>query len=196
MDFQLTGANIILKAKNHNPTIISKEWLSANNILNERVINFAHLPVASVVETEELNLLVEQETLQLVLKKLTPEYLDKLPEIIHKYIDKLPEIPYTALGFNFIYSLDVEKNSIKNIFLIEDVKLRKIFKDKFDVGGIIKFSFEDFVVTLTIKPEDEQPVTSNFNYHHKFKNKENLIKNLFCYQQARENSENILKELF
>ncbi|NMC60847.1 MAG: hypothetical protein GYA51_15905 [Candidatus Methanofastidiosa archaeon] len=59
-----------------------------------------------------------------------------------------------------------------------------------------KFSFENFIVTLTIKPQDADHISGSFNFHYASQNKENLIKNLSIYQKARKFSEKILKELF
>jgi len=150
-----------------------------------------------VIETDNFNLMVEQEKLTTVnKKKINPRNIEKLPEIISKYINTLPETPYTAMGFNFVYTIEVGREILKNIFLINDKKLTEIFSNKYEFGGIIKFSFENFIVTLTIKPQDADHISGSFNFHYASQNKENLIKNLSIYQKARKFSEKILKELF
>jgi hypothetical protein len=36
MAFSLTEANIVVLAKNHNPSIVYKEWLTQNKIIDEQ----------------------------------------------------------------------------------------------------------------------------------------------------------------
>jgi len=69
-NFSLIGASIVVLAKNHNPSIISKDWLIQNKIIEEEILNFTHLPIVSIIETNNINLFVDPNKLQLTIKKL------------------------------------------------------------------------------------------------------------------------------
>ena len=107
-NFSLIGASIVVLAENHNPSIVSKDWLTQNKIIEEEILNFTHLPVVSITETNNFNLFIDPNKLQLTIKKISSENLKALPQIISEYLGKLPETPYTAIGFNYSYRLETE----------------------------------------------------------------------------------------
>lgn len=195
MNFSLSGANIVILAENHNPTIVSKEWLVKNDILKEDVLNFAHIPVASMVETNNYNLVVDQENLQLAIKNINRENLDYLPKIITKYVDSLPETPYKAIGFNFIYEIQENDENLKDTFMINDAKLLDIFPENYLFGGIIKFPLEDFKVTLTIQSSESGNLIGNFNFHYPSGDINKIKEKLTEFIKILEKSEEILKRL-
>ena len=71
MEISLIGANIVVLAENHNPSIISKDWLSQKGIIKDNVISFTHTPAFSVVETENFSFFVDPDRLQLTLKMIS-----------------------------------------------------------------------------------------------------------------------------
>ena len=78
MTFTLDKTSIQIFEKEHNPTILSKEWLSKKKIIQENEIkNFAHTPVFSLIETEYLGLLVKYEMLDMSIKKTDSECIKK-----------------------------------------------------------------------------------------------------------------------
>ncbi len=196
MEFPLIRANLVIVAKHHNPSIVSKEWLSRNKIIEEQIINFTHLPVVSVIETNNFSLAVDQDRLQLSAKKITPENLKTLPQIISKYIDRLPETPYTALGFNYHYRVEIGQKNLKNALLINDKRLTKIFSENYRFGGIIKFQFKDFVVTLTLPPITNREITGQFNFHFECSNRGEIARKLFQHPETKKRAEEILREVF
>jgi hypothetical protein len=196
MAFSLIEANIVVLAKNHNPSIVSKEWLIQNKIIDEQVLNFAHLPVVSVIETNNFNLIVDQNKLQLRIKKISPENLKALPQIILEYIGKLPETPYTAIGLNFSYHLEAKARKIKDILLIDDKRLIEHFSEDYTFGGIITFAFGDFIVKLTIQPINHKEIKVDFNFHFASNKKDKIIKKLFEYPDTKIKADEILGGLF
>ena len=196
MAFSLVEANIVVLAKNHNPSIVSKEWLTQNKIIDEQILNFTHLPVVSVIETNNFNLTVDQNILQLRIKKISSENLKALPQIILEYMGKLPETPYTAIGFNYSYRLDVEAIKIKDILLINDKRLIEFFSEDYTFGGIITFTSGDFIVKLTIQPINHKEIKSDLNFHFASNKRDEIIKKLFEYQDTKRKADEILGGLF
>ena len=115
MEISLIGVNIVVLAKNHNPSIISKDWLSQKKIIKDNVISFTHTPAFSVVETENYSFYVDPDRLQLTLKNDIINRVDLLPEMILAYISALPEVPYLAVGFNFSYNLKTDDSALRKI---------------------------------------------------------------------------------
>lgn len=194
MDFKLTGANIVLLANKHNPSIASKDWLKDKGIINEDITNFTHLPVASMVETDNINFFIDQDTLQISIKKISQEYLIKLAQMVLKYANSLPETPYSALGFNYVYNIDVEQDKLKNVFLVHEEKLQNIFSNDYQFGGIVKFPFEGFLITLKMIPDNEK-IKADFNFHFELNNKSDLAEKLFGHLKTEEEAKKIIRML-
>jgi hypothetical protein len=192
MELDLIEANIVLLAEQHNISIVSKEWLAQNDILTEAVVNFAHLPVASVIETGNFNFFVDLNNLRISLKNINKKNLDNLPKIAVKYVEKLPETPYKAVGFNFIYSVKENHEKLKDILVINDEKLLNVISSDYLFGGIIKFDFENFKVTLTLQPKNVEDTVCDFNFHFPSSNPKEIIEILQKYLITNEEAENVI----
>lgn len=196
MEFSLIGANIVVLAKSHNPSIVSKEWLTQNKIITEQILGFTHLPVVSVIDTNNFNLMVDQDRLQLSLKKVDQKNLETLPQIISKYINQLPETPYTAIGFNYNYRLENAQKKLKDVFLINDERLTEIFSEDYAFGGIIKFVSGDFVVIFKSTQTGDKEIRGDFNFHFKSSKRGEITKKLSEHSETKKRAEKILGGLF
>lgn len=199
MGFSLRGTNIIILAKNHNPSIISKEWLEQKEVVTEKVLNFTHTPVFSLVETENFNLLVDPDRLQILLKNITPENVVHLPIIGSRYVNHLPETPYRAMGLNYLYEVPIQPESLKRILVHNETKFKQIFSEKYHFGEIIFFNFKDFQVKVIIQPilpDHPEKVTADFNFHFDAKNVEDIKGKLVQYLEVKKKAEEILGALF
>ncbi|MCK4475777.1 MAG: hypothetical protein KAU16_03540 [Methanophagales archaeon] len=195
-NFSLIEASIVVLAKNHNPSIVSKDWLTQNKIIEEEILNFTHLPVVSIIETNNFNLFVDPNKLQLTIKKISSENLKALPQIISEYLGKLPETPYTAIGFNYSYRLETEARKIKEVLLIDETRLIEIFSEDYTFGGIITFAFGDLTVKLIIKPINHKEIGGDFNFHFASNKKDEIIKKLFEHPDTKRKADEILGGLF
>ncbi len=164
MPVSLIGANVVLLAKNHNPSIISKDWLKRKGIVVNNVMNFTHTPSFSFIETDNFTIIADPERLQLSLKKSFEDLLSDLKDKTLSYTKALPEIPYKAIGFNFEYKIEKEKTLIQK-FYCSETKIENIFSGNYQLGGIIKYQFKDFTVKLVINPYENEEITATFNYH-------------------------------
>lgn len=196
MEFRLTQTNIVVLAKNHNPTIVSKEWLIQNKIIEDQILNFSHVPVFSLIETDNFNLVVDPDRLQLSIKKISPANLKTLPQIILKYINQLPETPYTAIGFNYSYNIEIDQKSLKNALLINEKKLIETFSKNYSLGVIVKFLWMGFTMTTTFRPINNREIRGDFNFHFASNKKAAITKKLSEHPKTKKTAEKILEGLF
>lgn len=195
MELSLGGANIVILAKNHNPTIVSKEWLTQKKIIGGDIVNFAHTPAFSVVETDIFGFIVDPERLQISVKKDIPENIENLPKVAKTYISELPETPYTAIGFNYLYEV-ITKQSLKNILSPNDEKFKRLFSEDYQLGGNIRFRFEDFLVRINFKPVNDERIVADFNFHFNSEDIGEIIEKIEMYNTIKRKSEEILEGLF
>lgn len=191
---ELNNTNVVILAKSHNPTIISKEWVIKKEVLEAPIINFIHTPPFSMVENNDLRIHVDSDRMQIIVKRVEPDIIDKLPMIIKNYVNSLPETPYTAIGFNFSYREITEKN-LGSIFSPDVEKFRKAFSEDYRVGGIIQFNFDEFIVTVDLRPGEK--VIANFNFQSDIKDgSSEIIEKLKSYHETMRKAEEVLEVLF
>lgn len=164
MESTLKNINVIIVAKNHNPSIISKDWLAHKKILLDPVEGFFHNPAISVIKTKYLEVLVDLERLKISPRELNDENIERTSKFVEAYINALPEIPYKAIGFNYDYEINLPYERLKTIFCKDENKFNNVFSSDYTVGGIITFQKGSFIVTVTIKPT-QKIIAANFNFH-------------------------------
>jgi len=99
----LISADVVIVARNLNPSIFSQLWLVREEIVGEEDFaeNCIYSPMLTQVFTPYFQLLVLPEKLQIA---LTDKSIDDPKLVIDKVISiirKLPHTPYTAIGANF-----------------------------------------------------------------------------------------------
>jgi hypothetical protein len=191
---KLDSTNVVILARSHNPTIVSKEWVIKKEVLEEPVINFIHTPPFSMVENNDLRIHVDSGRMQIIVKRVEQDIIDKLPIVIKNYVNSLPETPYTAIGFNFSYR-DITEKNLGSIFSPDVEKFRKAFSEDYRVGGTIRFNFEDFIVTVNLLPDEK--VLANFNFHSDIKEgSSGIMEKLKSYHETMRKAEEVLDVLF
>ena len=162
-----TQANIVILASNHNPGIVSKEWLHQKEIFTETPTNFVHTPEFSLVETDNYSLQIDPQRLNIALKNPNEDRLTRLSVMANKYIEELPETPYRAVGLNSDWIVPQENPDVlKGTFIANPDHFDTIFHDgDYNVGGIIMYEYNPFRLQLTIKPDKDNNVSLDFNYH-------------------------------
>jgi len=193
--FRLRGANIVILAKDYNPSIATKDWLDRKGVIREaEVINFVHTPPFSLVETIDFSLVVDLNRLQISVKKINPENIETLPKIAEAYTMNLPETPYKNIGFNFIYSI-VGGRSIKDILLLNEDKISNIYPDDYRLGITVYTKFRDFLMRMNIQPTNGELV-ADFNFHFELSNFEEIKSKLGEYSDLMAKAEENLGRLF
>jgi hypothetical protein len=195
--FTLGGTNIVILARNYNPSIVSKEWLYEKNIVRETVTNFVHTPPLSVVETERISFVLDENRLQISLKSITTESIESLPKIAAGFVSCLPETPFVAVGFNYTYNIPKETSRLKTLFALDDTKLKELFLENCEVGLIVSFPFKAFIVRMTAPPIRGKitRITMDFNFHSDSHGADEVKKRLKLYPEAIEKTEEILRGL-
>lgn len=195
MGSSLVGANIIILANSHNPSIASKEWLKEKKIIEEEIINFTHTPMLSVVESNNFLLIVDTERLQVQAKNTNDKNLDELVRIVDKYLTCLPETPYNAIGFNYIYQIPSESKFLKIIFPINE-KFKDVFPEDYKIGGTIFYNIMDFKITLNFQPSMDEKIAASFNCHIDSTVLEKIKDGLAAYYEIKKECGKILEVLF
>jgi hypothetical protein len=199
-EINLIDTNIVILAKNHNPSIVSKEWLKLRGIVeeNENFSKFTHTPFLSYVETDNFRFIVDPDRLQISLVKINDENIEKLPNIFEKYISQLPETPYTAIGLNYNYNIELQAESLNKIFHPDKDKFTKLFAENYQLGGIIIFNHSNFIVKIDINPtfNETEKFIVNFNFHCDSKKIEEIEKRIKSYFEMKDKTQEILKGLF
>ena len=190
-----SGANIVILASNYNPSIVSKEWLYQKGIFTEAVRNFVHTPVFALVESEKFSLMVDEQKLQLTVKKVTQDNLNDSVSIVERFVGVLPETPYKAVGLNYRYTFPRERCDLGAILSANDMKLSELLSSTYELGATIIFEYEKFVVTLTVTPSlsKEQQIRMNFNFHSTPANVDEVKERLSCQMKVLEKTEIIIQ---
>ena len=101
MEPTLNQANIVLAAPNHNPDIVSTEWLNQNALLvEEELVNFLPRQNLLLVETANYSINVARQQVTIATRNPNPDILDTLETIANRYINALPNLSYSAVGLN------------------------------------------------------------------------------------------------
>lgn len=192
-----SGANIVILASNYNPSIVSKEWLYQKDIFTEAVRNFVHTPVFALVESEDFSLMVNEQKLQLTVKKVTEDNLNTSGAITERFVDALPETPYKAVGLNYHYTFPREGCDLSTILSPNNAKLRELFSSTYELGATIVFELEKFIVTCTVSPSlsKEQQIRMNFNFHSATTNVGEVKERLSSQMRSLEKMETIIQGL-
>lgn len=191
------NANIVVLASNYNPSIVSKEWLYQKGIFTQTVDNFVHTPILALVENQEFGFVVDEQKLQLVVKRVTQDSLTNSAGMARKFVDILPETPYKAVGFNYRYSLAENVCNLRTLFASKQSKLKTLFSQDYQLGAMVVFSFENFVVTFTATPSltKEQPIRIAFNFHANVVNVEEVRARISLQPTTLQKAESVIKEM-
>jgi len=196
-DFMLDETNIVILARNYNPSIVSKEWLYNKNIIIEEAMNFVHTPVFSLVETEHISFILNDDRLQISLKRISPENIEGLPKIACKFVSALPETPYSAVGFNYRYHIPQVSFQMEVLFSPNDIKLKELFAEDYKLGGVVLFKFKDFVVRMNATPVrgENARIAIDFNFHCDCHNAEEVKERIELYSDITDRTKDILNNL-
>jgi len=201
METKLIRADIVILASAHNPSIIAPQWLKDNSLIVEEPKHFVHTPEVSLFESESFSLVVDQERLQIIAKNQDEKSLRSLANICGNYVKLLPHIPYSALGFNFLWTVEIDKGEkLPQMGLnINNTDLKSVFKGyKVGYGGIIYAEKGSYKLKIVIEPRGVRTLVHQFNYHHELKGilTENIIKLLNDFLTRYKDSSKIIKKLY
>lgn len=193
----LSQANIVLVAPNHRPDIVSKEWLSQNNILKEGAINFVHNQNISLVDTTNFSINVLQQRLTIAARNFNQDKLNHLQTIANRYINALPNVLYNALGLNSVWIVQTgSPDLLKRTFVADSEQFNKAFHGvAYDIGGIVRYEYKSFRVQLTITLQQTNQINADFNYHSDITNPDQLRERISHSSEVIAHARNITRKL-
>ena len=198
MEPLLIQGNIVLVAPNHKPDIVSKEWLSQNDILKEAPINFVHHQNFSLVDTTNYSINVVQQRVTITTRNSNPDILRRLQTIAKRYVKALPNVSYNAMGLNSVWRiLPTDPDLLKSTFVTNKEQFNKVFHDEanYDIGGIVRYKYDPFRVQLTITPQENNQINADCNYHSDITNSDQLSESISRFAEAIQHARKIIIKL-
>ena len=201
MQLKWTGANIVLLAQSHNPSILSPNWIQQSRVIEESPENFIHTPVVSWYQSSTFQMVAEQARFQLSLRTLSEGTLQALQGAVSRYIQTLPHVPYKGVGFNFTWLATVERSEEEEerLFLSESEWVRRAFPEgEVKVGTFLYNVVHGYRVRLLVEPklQTKADLGLDFNYHFDVLSAEEALKVLSrlpeCFSNAEQSSKRLL----
>ncbi|MBI3988768.1 MAG: hypothetical protein HY347_04040 [candidate division NC10 bacterium] len=198
-----TGANVVLLAQSHNPSIVSPEWLQKYQIVDENPEDFVHTPVFSLFRSQTFQLLVEQQRSQFSLRILNEASLHHLQAATANYAQLLPHVPYTAVGLNYAWRGLAERPGegfelVERLFLSEAGRAwRDHLKGQVRAGMILYQVSESYRLRLLVEPllTPEGHLSLDFNYHFDVRSFQEAIKAVNRLQDFFKDAQQIANRL-
>ncbi|MBA4148481.1 MAG: hypothetical protein H0X66_10245 [Verrucomicrobia bacterium] len=189
----LTIINMVLLAQSHNPSILTPDWFKDHCNIQEKVENFLCTPELSVLKTEELQIVCDNNRFQILPTKQSA--ITRTVDIVKRYVSTLSHIPLTALGFNFTW------NAPKSCDIAIEVNKRhlpgQLNSMELSYGAIIYGKSEDWKMKLAVETGDANEQVFNFNFHFDLKDKtDKLGEFIESFQSQLISSEKIVTSIF
>lgn len=214
MNIQLAGANVIIAARQFNPSVFSQMWLVRNELLAEEDFGPGYLYSEAFVQmaTPHFLLLVVPSQLQFTPGEQTEHQQALIQEKVGRIIERLPHTPYVAVGLNFVWHLSDERRRIeqlsRELFFKEGSDIYRRF-DAADAkfGAYLSRDFGGCRLKLDIKPialeesdrGDAQRLQFAFNFHRDLTDGEQSVQRiqemLGRWDEVREESSQIVASL-
>ena len=201
MEAKLRRADVVILASAHNPSIMAPQWLKDKSLIVEEPTQFVHTPDFSLFESKSFLLVVDNQRMQITVKKQDDRSVESLANVASNYVKLLPHIPYKALGLNFVWSIEVDDGEeLPKIELnINKSDLMSVFEGhEIECGGIIYARKEPYMLKVVIELRGEDVIVHNFNYNHELEGMsvEDIVKLINNFLTMKEDSSSIVKGLY
>jgi len=167
---QLRKVSVVILAQNHNPSIISPDWVRNELSINEKEQNFVHTPPFSLFDSASFLLTVDADRWDLIPKILDDAHILLCGRVAAAYFRTLSQIPYKKLGVNYIwaYSPSLKGEYLPKVSLkINEIDPNEILDaKKVRCGGTVEVGFKDYILKLTMNYEGDQILIFNYNFSH------------------------------
>jgi len=99
--------NVVIVARNFNPTIFSQLWLVKHEIFSEKDVQeqFVFTPMVVSVTTPEVNFLGVPDRIQLGFANDKLDSQGVIERILGRIVKELPHTPFQAIGFNLAWTI-------------------------------------------------------------------------------------------
>jgi len=213
MKMEMNPANVVIIARQFNPSIISQYWLIKNGIFTEEEIQPDSIfsPVIANVHSRDCQVLVLPEQLQFMSQLADQSGQELLISKLGKIVQALPHTPFVAVGLNFswqVYDEDDASNAAlgRKLFFRDDSPLYKFFDvDDARFGSYMSRDILGCRLKLDIKPVTVPcpEGTSNrllfgFNFHLQLTEDdkaESILKLFQKWDEAKETAVSLMKQI-
>ena len=213
MKMEMNPANVVIIARQFNPSIISQYWLIKNGIFTEEEIQPDSIfsPVIANVHSKDCQILVLPEQLQFMSKLIDQSGQELLISKLGKIVQALPHTPFVAVGLNFSWQVydedDVSSAALgRKLFFRGDSPLYKFFDvDDARFGSYMSRDILGCRLKLDIKPVTvpcpegvSNRLLFGFNFHLQLTedDKAESILNLFQkWDEAKETAVSLMKQI-
>jgi cellulase/cellobiase CelA1 len=210
MGIQIENQNVVIIARNFNPTIFSQLWLVKEGIISESdfIPPLVFSPFAVDFRTNQFHLLVVPDRIQLTFSQPKSENQNVLYNILGKIIKTLPHTPYVAIGFNnnFIFTPEDQSDyaiKLKNTLIADNNPLYPNFlSDDSRFGFYCSKNYLEMRLRLDVKPRQitsqqgmkTESITFDFNYHYDLC-EANKVKEIESFLEKWTQTEELSKEI-
>jgi len=214
MSIHLAGANVIVAARQFNPTVFSQLWFVRNEVVAEEDFGPGYLFSEAVVQmaTPQFLLLVVPSQLQFTPNEQVERQQGLILEKVGRIVERLPHTPYVAVGLNIVWHMRDEQMRIeqlsRGLFFKGDSELYQRF-DAEDArfGAYLSRDIFGCRLKLDIKPisldesgrEEMQRLQFAFNFHRDLADAEEPVRRiqemLGRWDEARAESMQIVESL-
>ena len=213
MKMEMNPANVVIIARQFNPSIISQYWLIKNGIFTEEEVQPDSIfsPVIANVHSRDCQVLVLPEQLQFMSQLADQSGQELLISKLGKIVQALPHTPFVAVGLNFswqVYDEDDASNAAlgRKLFFRDDSLLYKFFDvDDARFGSYMSRDILGCRLKLDIKPVTVPcpEGTSNrllfgFNFHLQLTEDdkaESILKLFQKWDEAKETAVSLMKQI-
>lgn len=197
MEPTLNQAGIILAASDHEPDIVTKEWLEQNSILQEEPIEFVYRQGRLLVETANYSINLVKQQLTIAAKNSNTEVLNNLQTIANQYIEVRSKLSYSAVGLNYNWQiLPTDTNLLKKTFVANPEQFDKAIPDEtYGIGGFIYYQHQAFQVFLMIISGPDNHIVADFNYHSDITDFQQLSQKISQFTDIKENARDTITKL-
>jgi hypothetical protein len=176
---EVTQANVVIVARQFNPSVFSQSWLIKNEILLEEDFppRWVYSPLLVDVPSKAFHLSVLPEQLQFAPVSPSEASQDLLLAKVGKIVETLPHTPFVAAGLNFVWQVFHETGSVaamtRGAFFNGNVPLFRHFDAEDarfgaymskDVLGC-RLRLDVKPVTIARKGESQSCLQFSFNFH-------------------------------
>jgi hypothetical protein len=133
---KLISENVVIVAKNLNPSLFSQLWLVKQGIVAEEdfLPNCVFSQFLTQISTTDFQLLVVPEQMQFTLTEKSMDNSELIKEKVGIIIQKVPHTPYKAIGTNFHWIIAPDPPAIftdfmNNLFVKKGVPIYEQFSE-------------------------------------------------------------------
>jgi hypothetical protein len=177
MSSQMVASNVVIAARQFNPSVMSQLWLVKHKLMDEGDFESGCVFSDSLVQVmaKDFVLLVVPEQFQFVPRTEAGDELRLIENKVGVIVNRLPHTPFTAVGLNFVWLVVPENGDIQNLsrqmFFRKNSDLYKYFdSEDSKFGAYLSRDILGCRLKLDIKPiqtpdTKEDRLQFVFNYH-------------------------------